>query len=296
MYGEYGYMEEGKLGKPYDLGLLRRLFRYALPYKKTIAVALCLTTLITALDLALPYLSKIVIDRYILAAWYRVNLSGEAGETPRDLGNKLEKSGDGKQGFISNEGLKKLDSVLVHDMRKEGILSEEPFYRISPDLEEQLKKGMLRERTRLGDGSLMVPIEDLKSLGPKILLKVRAKDLRGLRLVALVLIGFLLCSFWLGYGEYYLMELIGQKMMQDIRLQLFERMQSQALRFFDRHPVGRLVTRVTNDIENLNEMFKSVASTLFKDIFILGGILLVLLYLNWKLALSASPSFPSSSD
>jgi ATP-binding cassette subfamily B multidrug efflux pump len=279
-------MEEGKLGKPYDVGLLRRLFRYALPYKKTIAIALCLTMLITALDLALPYLSKIVIDRYILAAWYRVNLSGEAGKAlPRALGSKLQKSKDGSQGFISNEQLKKLDPVLVHDIRKEGLLLEEPFYRISPDLEVQLKKARSRGGTRLEDGSLMIPTEDLKSLGPKMLLKARAKDLRGLRLVALVLMGFLFCSFWLGYGEYYLMELIGQKMMLDIRLQLFERMQSQAIRFFDRHPVGRLVTRVTNDIENLNEMFKSVASTLFKDIFILSGILLVLLYLNWKLAL-----------
>jgi ATP-binding cassette, subfamily B, multidrug efflux pump len=286
LYGEYGYMEEGKLGKPYDFGLLRRLSRYGLPYKKTIAIALCLTMLITALDLALPYLSKIVIDRYILPAWYRVNLSGEAGKALTNVpGTGLQKSSDGSQGFISNERLKKLDQVLVHDMRKEGLLSEEPFYRVSSDLEAYLKKAMVREGTRLEDGSLMIPMENLKSLGPKMLLKVRAQDLRGLQLVALVLIGFLLCSFWLGYGEYYLMELIGQKMMQDIRLQLFERMQSQAVSFFDRHPVGRLVTRVTNDIENLNEMFKSVASTLFKDIFILGGILLVLLYLNWKLAL-----------
>jgi len=103
--------------------------------------------------------------------------------------------------------------------------------------------------------------------------------------VALVLMAFLFGSFWLGYGEYYLMELIGQRMMQDIRLELFEKMQSQAASFFDRHPVGRLVTRVTNDIENLNEMFKSVMITVFKDVFILGGILVVLLYLNWKLAL-----------
>jgi ABC-type multidrug transport system fused ATPase/permease subunit len=62
-------------------------------------------------------------------------------------------------------------------------------------------------------------------------------------------------------------------------------MQSQSVSFFDRHPVGRLVTRVTNDIENLNEMFKSVVVTVFKDIFIIMGILAVLLYLNWRLAL-----------
>ena len=64
--------------------------------------------------------------------------------------------------------------------------------------------------------------------------------------------------------EYYILELTGQRIMLDIRLTLFKRMQSQSLRFFDRHPVGRLVTRVTNDIENLNEMFKSVFITVFK--------------------------------
>ena len=131
----------------------------------------------------------------------------------------------------------------------------------------------------------MVPFESVNALKPGEILKVRAKDMEGLGAVGLVLLAFLIVSFWLGYGESYLLELIGQKIMQDIRLELFEKMQSQALSFFDRHPVGLLVTRVTNDIENLNEMFKSVMITVFKDIFILTGILVVLLYLNWKLAL-----------
>jgi len=92
-------------------------------------------------------------------------------------------------------------------------------------------------------------------------------------------------SLGVGYIEYYILEFTGQRIMLDIRLSLFSRMQSQSLRFFDRHPVGRLVTRVTNDIENLNEMFKSVFITVFKDLFILTGILIILLYLNWRLAL-----------
>nr|HPQ29779.1 hypothetical protein [Desulfobacteraceae bacterium] len=65
MYGDYGYMEEGKLGKPYDFRLLKRLSCYALPYKKTFATALLLTILITLFDLAVPYVTKIAIDRYI---------------------------------------------------------------------------------------------------------------------------------------------------------------------------------------------------------------------------------------
>ena len=66
MFGEYGYNEEEHLGKPYNLRHLRRLAKYAIPYKKIISTALFLTILITLMDLSLPYLSKIAIDRYIL--------------------------------------------------------------------------------------------------------------------------------------------------------------------------------------------------------------------------------------
>ena len=289
MYGEYGYMEEGKLGKPYDYRLLGRLIHFAFPYKKIIVLALVLTMLITLLDLALPYLSKIAIDRYIVAAWYRVDLSRMAPEAKEDLlrtvGPKLKMTQDGSFGFVAQEQLKKLDPRFIHEQKTRHILSEEAFYRIAPEAAGELKEAIAKKAYRLEDLSIVLPADSLKQLDTKTIAKVRAQDLQGLGLVALVLMGFLCVSFWLGYGEYYLMELIGQRMMQDIRLQLFEKMQSQAISFFDRHPVGRLVTRVTNDIENLNEMFKSVMITVFKDVFILTGILVVLLYLNWKLAL-----------
>jgi ATP-binding cassette subfamily B multidrug efflux pump len=289
LYGEYGYMEEGKLGKPYDYRLLGRLIHYAFPYKKIIMLALVLTMLITLLDLALPYLSKIAIDRYIIGAWYRVDLSrmaqGAKEDLLRTLGPKLKRIKDGSFGFVAQEYLKKLDPRFVHEQKTMHILSEEVFYRISPEAAGELKDAITKKAYRLEDRSIVLPADSLKQLDTKTIVKIRAQDLHGLGLVALVLMAFLFVSFWLGYGEYYLMELIGQRMMQDIRLQLFEKMQSQAISFFDRHPVGRLVTRVTNDIENLNEMFKSVMITVFKDIFILAGILVVLLYLNWKLAL-----------
>ncbi len=68
MFGEFGYMEEGKLGKPYNFRLLKRLARYALPYKKIVVSALLLSILLTLCDLTIPYLSKIAIDRYILSS------------------------------------------------------------------------------------------------------------------------------------------------------------------------------------------------------------------------------------
>ena len=288
MIGEYGYMEEGKLGKPYDLSLMRRLTHYAYPYKKIILFALLLTMLITLMDLALPYLSKIAIDRYILATWYRVSLASleqpVRKELTEALGQALQESKDGSYAFVSHENLKKLDPALLHKLRSNGLIAERNYYRIPPHLEGDFLKEE-KDAFSLQDGSRMVPFDRVNALQPGEILKVRAKDMEGLGSVGLVLLVFLVVSFWLGYGESYLLELIGQRIMQDIRLELFEKMQSQALSFFDRHPVGRLVTRVTNDVENLNEMFKSVMITVFKDIFILTGILAVLLYLNWKLAL-----------
>jgi len=289
LYGEYGYMEEGKLGKPYDYRLLGRLIHYAFPYRNTILAALFLTTLITLLDLALPYLSKIAIDRYILGAWYRVDLRlmsrDVEGDLSRTLGPNLKRTEDGSFGFVAQEDLKTLDPQSVHDLKSRKILSEEAYYRIPPESAEGLKDRMPEDSFRAEDNSIVLRADSLNRLDVETIARARAEDLRGLGLVALVLLVFLFFSFWLSYGEYYLMELIGQRIMQDIRLELFEKVQYQAVSFFDKHPVGRLVTRVTNDIENLNEMFKSVMTTVFKDIFILGGIFVVLLYLNWKLAL-----------
>ena len=137
MYGEYGYMEEGPLGKAYNLRLLKRLARYALPYKKFIVMALCLTMTITLLNLALPYLSKIAIDRYILASWYRVNLTGLEAPDGSDLLKRvsplLEKSEDGTFGFITHEDMKNLDPADLQRLRIENIISSKRFYRVRID-------------------------------------------------------------------------------------------------------------------------------------------------------------------
>jgi len=290
MRGEYGYMEEGPLGKAYNVKILRRLAHYALPYKKMISGALFLTIIITLLDLALPYLSKIAIDRYIVAAWYRVDLSTTEKAAARDFvaryGHILEMSEDGSFGLVSHADIKKIDPSTLHENRQKGFISDKRFYKATADPEnDAIIKKQVSDSWKLADGSIAFPIENLKKLKTEEMFKVREGDMRGVAMVGGVLLLFLLISFVLGYGEYFLLELTGQNIMQDIRIQLFQRIHSQSVSFFDRHPVGMLVTRATNDVENLNEMFKSVVVTVFKDFFILTGILVVLLTLNWRLAL-----------
>ncbi len=292
MHGEYGYMEEDQLGKAYNFRLLKRLARYAFPYKRIIALALLLTILMTLLDLALPYLSKIAIDRYILGSWYKIDLFAmddtEISPFVKRYGHLLEKTGEGASEFLIHQtDLRKIDPALVHRFRTLGIVSEQRFYKTDPEsLNRLFPEGFSRNTMVMEDGSVAVGLQKLETLEQKEIFALRSKDLRGLTLISLILLSFMVLSFALGYWEYYLLEKTGQNIMLDIRLQLFSRMQSQSVSFFDRHPVGRLVTRVTNDIENLNEMFKSVIVTVFKDVFILLGILGVLLYLNWRLALA----------
>ena len=290
MYGDYGYMEEGHLGKPYNIRLLKRLLYYAVPYKKVILLVLFVSSLITLLQLSLPYLSKVAIDRYILSSWYQINLSSMEEPFSRDFikqyGQLIDISEDRSNALISRINIKKIDPSLLHEYRSKGTISQRQYYKIWPEVQTHLRSINKGDSfIKMMDGSIAVPLEGLNNLKPEEIQKIRARDMKGVTSIGMLLLAFLFISFGLCYLEHYFMEFTGQNIMQDIRMQLFRRMQSQALSFFDRNPVGRLVTRATNDIENLNEMFKSVSLTVFKDIFILTGILAILLYLNWRLAL-----------
>ncbi|MBW2028912.1 MAG: ABC transporter ATP-binding protein [Deltaproteobacteria bacterium] len=291
MRGEFGYMEEGPLGKAYNLRLLRRLGRYALPYRKIIFLALLLSVGITLADLVVPYLSKVAIDRYILASWYRIDLGPgvqpKVREILKGLAPVMKRARDGSFALVPHVEIKKLDPADLHVLRQEGVITEERYYRVQQGTGDLLGKEDAAPVSllALADGSAALPVEQLGSLTTQEIMKLREKDLQGVALIGVILFSILMVSLGLGYGEYTLLERAGQNIMQDIRLELFQRMQSQAVSFFDRHPVGGLVTRVTNDVENLNEMFKSVFITVFKDAFILTGILAVLLYINWRLAL-----------
>ena len=270
MFKDYGYAEEGQLGKPYNFRLLKRLAFFAVPYRKRIALGLLLSILITLFVLTVPYLTKIAIDRYIVASWNRVDSGRFTDSAFRDLKKKyshlLETNDVHSVYYISNINIKKIDPAELHILRTQGLLSSERFYRVGRNV--KIDKFLGNDRNafhKMSDGSFLIPYKLLERLPEETILKIRAGDVHGVTLIAAIFFFFLLISLGVGYIEYYILEFTGQRIMLDIRLTLFKKMQTQSLRFFDRHPVGRLVTRVTNDIENLNEMFKSVFITVFKD-------------------------------
>jgi ATP-binding cassette subfamily B multidrug efflux pump len=114
----------------------------------------------------------------------------------------------------------------------------------------------------------------------------------GLTVVAVVYIAALLLTFLTIYAEGYVMMLMGQYIMYDLRNQIFAHLQRLPLAFFDRNPIGRLVTRVTTDVDALNEMFTSGLVELLGDVLLLAGIVVVLFWLDWRLALVAFSIVP----
>jgi ATP-binding cassette subfamily B multidrug efflux pump len=109
--------------------------------------------------------------------------------------------------------------------------------------------------------------------------------LNGIAQLAAIYVGLLVFSFLLEFLQTYYMQWTGQKVMFDLRRQIFRHLQRLHVAFFDKNPVGRLVTRVTTDVDALNEMFTSGVVSIFEDLFVLFGILGVMLCMNWKLAL-----------
>jgi len=177
--------DEEVLGKAYDGRLMRRLLTYLRPYRPQVALAIAAIVGHACLELAPPYLTKIVIDQYI-----------------------------------------------------------------------------------------------------------PTRDVAGLGTIAAVYVAVLAGSFALEYVQMWTMQATGQRIMFDLRMQMMTHLHRLDLRFYDRNPVGRLMTRVTTDVDVLNDLFTSGVVSVFGDVFTLIGIMVMLVWMDWRLALVAFSVLP----
>ncbi|MGP0018713.1 MAG: ABC transporter ATP-binding protein [Candidatus Sulfotelmatobacter sp.] len=111
------------------------------------------------------------------------------------------------------------------------------------------------------------------------------RPLHGIAQISAIYFSLLILTFVFEFLQTYFMQWTGQKVMFDLRSQIFRHLQRMHVAFYDKNPVGRLVTRVTTDVDALNEMFTSGVVSIFEDLFVLVGILGIMLCMNWKLAL-----------
>ena len=115
---------------------------------------------------------------------------------------------------------------------------------------------------------------------------------QGLMVTSLIYFGALVLTFLVLYVEGYVMQLMGQYIMNDMRRQVFGHLQRLPISYYDRNPIGRLVTRVTTDVDALNELFSAGIVAILGDVLLLAGIVGVLFWLDWRLALVAFSIVP----
>ncbi len=114
---------------------------------------------------------------------------------------------------------------------------------------------------------------------------IALKNLSGLYIILVMYLLVMVLVFFSQFAQIYVTQYFGQKLMFDLRSKVFTHLQSLSLKFFDKNPVGRLMTRVTSDVESLNQMFTQGIVTIFGDVFLLLGIIISLIYLDYRLAL-----------
>src|SRR5881296_4117231 len=114
---------------------------------------------------------------------------------------------------------------------------------------------------------------------------IAAADLAGLTFIAVVFVGLLVLKFVFASLQTFTLQNTGQKIMYDMRMEVFQHLQGLSPSFYDRNPVGRLITRVITDVDVLNELFSAGLVSIFGDIFTLSGIMVAILVLNWELGL-----------
>jgi len=184
--------------------------------------------------------------------------------------------------IIKNAIDKSIDPFVI--MKIQG--KEERVYLI--DNEKFIRKYPIR----FYNGKLYILERDFKKIPKEDISILRAKDYKILRNSVLLyfLISFLI--FILSYVQVYILHLTSQRIIYDMRKDIFSHLLKLSMSFFDRNPIGRLVTRVTNDTETLQEMYNSVITSVVVDVFLIFGLSIFMFILNWKLAFIVISSLP----
>lgn len=262
--------EEESISKEYDSKLMRRLLKFAKPYRWYILLVILIMLMVTAMDLARPYLIKNAIDNNLMGYNKAYTIVNEPLDNSILLGDKYLVQGDIKGGEPCSMVYLNNDYYIIH-----GKVQENTEFNIKVD--------------RFTQGDKTYKADKLKSEDLKIL---RKKDAREVLKTAVYIVIIAILMFMLNYIQIYILQYTGQKIVFNIREAVFKQVESLSLSFFDKNPVGRLVTRVTNDVETLNEMYTSVLVNLFKDLFLLVGIVIAMFLLNVKLALITVGALP----
>lgn len=287
--------EEPKRGKGTgDLSILRWLYGFTRPHRVLMAAALALMILTAILELSVPYITKIAVDKYIYPAW------GVARFKDTEKDRQFEKSvRDKYQDLVIPIGA---NSYLIdmsgignadrNDLEKLGTVPEERYLVIDPARLDKDRRGraaeIIEEKSALfkqAGGVYYISYTSLKELDRDDLLSLRSEDIRKVITLSAVVFACLTGIFILSSLFTYMLNYSGHRIMHRMRTEVFSHILSLPQTFFDRNPVGRLTTRVTSDVNAINEMYTSVAVQFIKDVLVLAGVFVIMFHMNRELTL-----------
>ena len=287
--------EEVKKGKKtYDLKIIKWLYGFTGPYRTFMALALVFMLLTAALELTVPFIAKEAVDKYIYPSW-------RIAEDPDNDKEKKLISGI-KEKFPSlvlslEDGsylidMSEIDNEDRHNLEKLGLVSDERYLAINQnDLSESNhkkvneivsnNKSIFQE---VGEYDY-ISYSSLSELSRKDLLVLRSDEIQHVVRFAALLFLCLFGIFIFSSLFTYLLNYSGHKIMHSMRVQVFSHIMKLPQTFFDKNPVGRLTTRVTNDVNAINEMYTSVMVQFFKDVLVVIGVFVVMFFMNRTLTI-----------
>lgn len=280
------------------VGMLKLLLFFRgvfVPYKKPILVTMILAFCVIGTELLLPQLLRIVLDQHITVFARKVSLTDDTdihSESFIMFQQSLIPCGDERCFFILPEKFKKIQKRQVRLLEDTGILNSEKYYFTTVNPQKLAIVEKHEDLFNQADNYIFIQYNDLTVLDRNELMILRTDDMIGVAKVAGLFLVVLFCGFIFNFTQFYLVEFTSQKIMHDIRIKIFSHLQGRSLAFFSKNPVGRLVTRATNDVQNLHEMFNALFANILKDILILIGIMTILFWINWKLSLVCFATLP----
>jgi ATP-binding cassette, subfamily B, multidrug efflux pump len=284
------HIENEEIIKSYDPVIMRRILEYLKPYRLFIALSLAALAFSTAAELLTPIVLKIAIDREILVRYSRIKETPDSEEMIAAI-VKNDKDSIYHGGFLyfHHDRLRKLNASALKNLEDTGLLDRTEWF--AAPLSDQLS-AIIDERFIVSDTHVILRKDQLSTFTAEDLAILREDNIRNVLRLGLLYLLLLASTLLFSFFQVYLMASVGQKVMKDIRLSLFRHVLSQSLSFLGKTPVGTLVTRVTNDVETINEFFTSVSTSLLKDTVIMTGVLATLFLLDFRLALITMASFP----
>lgn len=288
-------------GKIMDKDLMKKLLVYLKPYWFYLTIAFIILMGVAAAELAMPALTRYVVDEFITSNRNIITFGDQQSiadfqsKYPKVKFDEYENEGKLYLSF-SNNKMNYFDKDEIAKIKQEDRLYEKITF-IESTSENRLK---LRYGVTLPVTDELIAITDVelhrlkkeRNYDLATMRKLQGRNISKLKIFGLIYMGVLILKFIFSYLQIFFVNYSSQHAMYDLRRDLFAHLSRMPLKFFDTNPVGRLVTRVTNDVRTLDEMLSNGLVQLIQEFVILGGILVMMLIFNWKLALVSFTVLP----